>query len=1345
MTEEEITSEQQSLEECSGRISEAAPFKKHASVWDHLRHRLRLKIVIPSLLIITLGVLLLVLKYSFYVERSFGGRSPSSTSIPILLEAGNIYASRFYYGAKDENTYTRTIRSLTVPVVSFENEFDSTMMEAFIFNADGSVVASTGVYLVKENSEMTYLDGVFDEIHYWYAPNSDEKQNIEKENINEEAKRKNNPNTKRTSVQKINGSSSGQSFIDKRRTVSVSRVLNSAEDKTPAYPDYFFGFSASTVMKPNLPISKDLNTKPDSTSSVVVPAVPDGSLVNLAPVVEEGSSVVKQTDSGFVEFSSETLDKASTNHKELLNEYYKSLHNKNVIQVELDFPAFGYVHLPAAVYYLGIRVSAPIVIAGQEGMTFASNGPAKLYSELSGDDLKNEIKARQERIKESNNKAHPENASSSIYKSDYRKAVDSENSLKNFFHFKYRAVPVHFEAYEDNARAQLVDEGYENIWSHHDTGYAIPTNAKFKMNSEIQLNFHEDVQNKEASPKLLSESVDGVNDGSAIISTEIHHKLKKSVNEIHEVIDDSIPNPLVKDSPQTSFTEFETEYFRRKHSDSHDHNGLSRIIARSFDGTAMDKGIVSINIDTNARGAISLIVSTDESRSRWKGVFSIMTGLFGILLITDGLPAELILLALSALYAVTGIISPVEAFSGFGSAGLICLGAFFVIAAALRDTVFADKLAHICLGNPTTCTNALIRMCIPVLILSALLSGPFVVTILIPPVTVMAHRLDAHPGKLLMPLAFLSSLGGMCSLAGSPANLTAVSLLPFTMGVWDLFPICLPIAIISVFAIILFQPILLRSSGASEYMKDNGNEQPLKLELSSAQEIENMSAHMRIEVMGDGTVQVNSGFDENEDAYADHDEEEDKALLGRIGSKDHSLANEGRRTNFPMSTYSRSGLEHLEYHVLFEVTDGNGNSVSVEYVDEEDIDPDTFNQDEELPIVVKASSTRKTYATSMSVKSLGLHRIAGARLLLITDVRGNIIYPPTSVNLDANQEECLEKITLEPGYGIKFAVLPGVLPFLRRFDGIKMATEEQTKLLGAHRRQRLLSEVVIHPESPLCRSPLNSSTMITRYGMVVIGARRHVGPPLCCADYDGFECVGGDVLLVECYRATVDYPASAFSLVKAVPFSKPPRTGRVMDLIRSVLTFILVLTVTVLTGFFPSIVSYLPAMFIILIAIFFTMKQLNYEDFFSSFQGSTLIMIGAAIGVAAGFASSGALGALARFITVLGSPFGRIGMLLSLYAVVSVLSLFLSSCAALAVALSLLETLANLAGLELFAAGVVSVVAANCAFSSPFGLPQSIVVVPKGQYSFGDFVRYGLPIQILAGLMTVLVLFLVGH
>ena len=140
-------------------------------------------------------------------------------------------------------------------------------------------------------------------------------------------------------------------------------------------------------------------------------------------------------------------------------------------------------------------------------------------------------------------------------------------------------------------------------------------------------------------------------------------------------------------------------------------------------------------------------------------------------------PADLLFVGAVVLLAAFGVISPEEAFSGFANSGMLVVAAMFVVAGGLRETGLMDEVGERLLGRVETEGRALLVLAI-VLIPSALvLNNTPKVALLVPVLIAWCRKRRISPSRLLMPLSFLSILGGPCSLIGTSTNLVVQGLL----------------------------------------------------------------------------------------------------------------------------------------------------------------------------------------------------------------------------------------------------------------------------------------------------------------------------------------------------------------------------------------------------------------------------------------------------------------------------------------------------------------------------------------------------------------------------------------
>jgi di/tricarboxylate transporter len=163
-------------------------------------------------------------------------------------------------------------------------------------------------------------------------------------------------------------------------------------------------------------------------------------------------------------------------------------------------------------------------------------------------------------------------------------------------------------------------------------------------------------------------------------------------------------------------------------------------------------------------------------------------------------PADLLFVGAVVLLAAFGVISPQEAFSGFANSGMLVVAAMFVVAGGLRETGLMDEVGERLLGRVETEGRALLVLAI-VLIPSALvLNNTPKVALLVPVLIAWCRKRRISPSRLLMPLSFLSILGGPCSLIGTSTNLVVQGLLIKEglrpMGFLEIGRVGLPCAIV---------------------------------------------------------------------------------------------------------------------------------------------------------------------------------------------------------------------------------------------------------------------------------------------------------------------------------------------------------------------------------------------------------------------------------------------------------------------------------------------------------------------------------------------------------------------
>lgn len=186
----------------------------------------------------------------------------------------------------------------------------------------------------------------------------------------------------------------------------------------------------------------------------------------------------------------------------------------------------------------------------------------------------------------------------------------------------------------------------------------------------------------------------------------------------------------------------------------------------------------------------------------------LLVGLLKNLAPTDGL-----FVAATTLFAATGIISADEAFAGFSNSGVLTVAFLFVVVAGLRETGVLDQVGHHVLGSAKSSGSALMRLSTVVMPMSAFLNNTPIVAMFVPIVMDWCRRNQVSPSKLLIPLSYLTILGGTCTVIGTSTNLVVDGLMTQNglpgMSLWELGQIGVPYAIIGAGYLVFFGGKLL--------------------------------------------------------------------------------------------------------------------------------------------------------------------------------------------------------------------------------------------------------------------------------------------------------------------------------------------------------------------------------------------------------------------------------------------------------------------------------------------------------------------------------------------------------
>ncbi len=279
-----------------------------------------------------------------------------------------------------------------------------------------------------------------------------------------------------------------------------------------------------------------------------------------------------------------------------------------------------------------------------------------------------------------------------------------------------------------------------------------------------------------------------------------------------------------------------------------------------------------------------------------------------------------------------------------------------------------------------------------------------------------------------------------------------------------------------------------------------------------------------------------------------------------------------------------------------------------------------------------------------------------------------------------------------------------------------------------------LCEVVISPTSPLIGHSVKESNFRAHYGAPIVAVHRS-GEKLE-QKIGQIVLQPGDTLLVDAPDDFVKRWRNSrdFILVSGLEDSAPIEhrrawlslaifagvvVGMTVSSDHATLVALIGATLTVMTGCLPS------------------------RDAHRAIEISVLLLIAAALGVSQALDSSGAAEWIAGHLLSFAQPYGDVAVLAVIVIMTGVLTELLSNnaCAALMGVLALATAEQN--GMNARPLLIAVAVTASYGFATPIGYQTNLMVLGPGGYRFADFLRIGIPLDLICWIMTIIIVPLV--
>lgn len=175
-----------------------------------------------------------------------------------------------------------------------------------------------------------------------------------------------------------------------------------------------------------------------------------------------------------------------------------------------------------------------------------------------------------------------------------------------------------------------------------------------------------------------------------------------------------------------------------------------------------------------------------------------------ILFTTEWIAIEITALGMVLALAVTGILSPADAFAGFGSETVIMMLGILILTATLARTGVSDVAARILLQRSEgISSNRLVALVMGLAAsFSSFIGNTATAAFFLPVVLGISRRKRISPSVLLMPLAFAAILASSVSLISTSTNVIVNGLMQqrglAPMGMFELAPVGIPIMVVGI-------------------------------------------------------------------------------------------------------------------------------------------------------------------------------------------------------------------------------------------------------------------------------------------------------------------------------------------------------------------------------------------------------------------------------------------------------------------------------------------------------------------------------------------------------------------
>lgn len=283
-----------------------------------------------------------------------------------------------------------------------------------------------------------------------------------------------------------------------------------------------------------------------------------------------------------------------------------------------------------------------------------------------------------------------------------------------------------------------------------------------------------------------------------------------------------------------------------------------------------------------------------------------------------------------------------------------------------------------------------------------------------------------------------------------------------------------------------------------------------------------------------------------------------------------------------------------------------------------------------------------------------------------------------------------------------------------------------------------IAEIVLMPDSHIVGQTVRASKFRELYSINVLGIRR--GKDYLTDDIPSQKLHAGDVLLVQGAWSNISRLADEEESDWVV-IGNPEKQEKlvILDYKAPLCAVIMILMVAAMVFDFIPIA---PVTAVITAALLMVVCGCyrSVDAAYATINWQSIVLIAAMMPMAVALEKTGVSARISHTLVAALGAGGPVVLLGGLYFTTSLLTMFISNTATAVLMAPIAMTAATEVGVSPYPFLFAVTLGASMCFASPFSTPPNALVMHAGEYTFGDYIKVGLPLQIIMGIVMTLVL-----